>query len=130
MQSAFDADALHKLIYNVSAYENEPDEELKAFLRFISSGKPSDSFTDKINALILQAKQAEANKTEYMSMNLHDYDMMEIGKEEGALEKALESAKRMLIKGYSVEEIADITSLDSETVLSLKAEMQAAVMQK
>lgn len=123
-------DKSHKLIYNVSAYENEPDEELKAFLRFISSGKPSDSFTDKINALILQAKQAEANKTEYMSMNLHDYDMMEIGKEEGALEKALESAKRMLIKGYSVEEIADITSLDSETVLSLKAEMRAAVMQK
>ena len=90
-------DKSHKLIYNVSAYENEPDEELKAFLRFISSGTPSDSFTDRINALILQAKQAKANKTEYMSMNLHDYDMMEIGKEEGKIEDA-----KILIEKYNI----------------------------
>lgn len=90
-------DKSHKLIYNVSAYENEPDEELKAFLRFISSGTPSDSFTDRINALILQAKQAKANKTKYMSMNLHDYDMMEIGKEEGKIEDA-----KILIEKYNI----------------------------
>lgn len=95
------ADKSHKLIYNVSAYENEPDEELKAFLRFISSGKPSDSFTDRINALILQAKQAEANKTEYMSMNLHDYDMMEIGREEGKEQGKIEDAK-ILIEKYNI----------------------------
>ena len=94
-------DKSHKLIYNVSAYENEPDEELKAFLRFISSGKPSDSFTDRINALILQAKQAEANKTEYMSMNLHDYDMMEIGREEGKEQGKIEDAK-ILIEKYNI----------------------------
>ncbi|MBR0098238.1 MAG: hypothetical protein IJP90_00790, partial [Treponema sp.] len=58
-------------------------------------------FTDKINALILQAKQAEANKTEYMSMNLHDYDMMEIGKEEGKEQGKIEDAK-ILIEKYNI----------------------------
>ena len=98
-------DKTHKLVYNASAYEDENDEELKAFLHFICSGNATDDFTERINALVTQAKLAEAGKTEYMGMNLHDRDILMAGRregrEEGAMEKAIEAAK-LLIEKYNV----------------------------
>ena len=41
------------------------------------------------------------------------------GRAEGEREKALESARRMKVKGYPVEDIAEITGLDAETINSL-----------
>ena len=112
-------DKSHKLIYNASAYEDEKDEELKAFLRFVSSGSAEDKFTDKIKALIEQAKQAESNKTEYMGMNLHDRDIRwaakREGREEGAFEKAIETARRLIAsKTGTLEQIASWVNLSTE----------------
>ena len=41
------------------------------------------------------------------------------GRAEGEREKALESARRMKVKGYPIEDIAEITGLDAETINSL-----------
>ena len=41
------------------------------------------------------------------------------GRAEGEREKALESARRMKAKGYPIEDIAEITGLDAETINSL-----------
>ena len=41
------------------------------------------------------------------------------GRAEGEREKGLESARRMKVKGYPVEDIAEITGLDAETINSL-----------
>ena len=94
-------DKTKKLVYNASAYEEEKDEELKAFLRFVCSGSATDDFTERINALVTQTKLAEAGKTEYMGMNLHDWDIRMAGRQEGREEGAIEAAK-LLIEKYNI----------------------------
>ena len=63
-----------------------------------------------------------------MRFNLHDYDIMEEGKEQGIAigveqgrsEAKLEAARNMLIKNkLSMEEITDYTGLPLETVQQL-----------
>lgn len=55
--------------------------------------KAEDNFTERISRLVAQAKALEANKTEYVRMNLHDRDIIWHTKQEalkeGALQKAL-----------------------------------------
>lgn len=115
-------DKTHKLVYNASAYEDEKNEELKAFLRFVSSGSATDDFTERINALVAQAKLAEASKTEYMGMNLHDRDILMAGRREGREEEAFETARRLIAgKAGTLEQIAAWVNIPSE---QLKAELQ------
>ena len=82
-------DKTHRLIYNASAYEQETDLKLKAFLQFVCSGDSKDDFTDYLSDLVKSLKQNEANKTEYGNMNLHDRDIKMAGKKEGAIEAAI-----------------------------------------
>ncbi|MCF6777792.1 Rpn family recombination-promoting nuclease/putative transposase [Thiotrichales bacterium 19X7-9] len=46
------------------------------------------------------------------------------GLEEGAIQKAQETARNMLLKNYNPKEIADLTSLELETVLDLKKDIE------
>ncbi len=58
-----------------------------------------------------------------MSVNLHDYDIMQLCKKESSLE----TARRMLKRGkYTVEEISEITNLTLEEVLALKKSMETS----
>lgn len=75
-------DGTKKIFYNASSADKEENEELRALLNFVSSGESTDSFTDRLQNLISQIKQREANKTEYMEMNIHDYDKFRAGKQE------------------------------------------------
>ena len=60
-------------------------------------------------------------------MNLHDRDIKKAAKEEGLAEgiqqKAIEDAKRMLIKKYPTDDISEITGLPLEKVLELQKEI-------
>lgn len=115
-------DKSHKVIYNVKAYEKETDKELKAFLHFVCSGSAEDKFTDKIKALIEQTKQAESNKTEYMSMNLHDRDIRWAAKREGKIEEAIRAAK-IFIEKYNIPKEQACADLGISTDL-LESEVQ------
>ena len=112
-------DKTKKQVYNANAYESENDVELKAFLHFVCSGNATDSFTEKINALVVQAKLAEAGKTEYMGMNLHDRDILMIGRKE----KAFEIAQTALSMGLSEEQIIKLTNLSPDEISDLKKEL-------
>ena len=60
---------------------------------------------------------------EYMAWSLHDRDVRELGKAEGIAEgahnNAVESAKRMLMKGLSIEQIAEFSGLSESEVKGL-----------
>ncbi len=64
-------------------------------------------------------------------MNLHDRDIKKAAREEGIAiglaegqeKKAIESAKRMLIKKYPTDDISEITGLPLEKVLELKEKL-------
>lgn len=113
-------DKSHKMIYNASAYEKENDEELKTFLRFVCKGSAEDNFTERIKVLIAKAKETEANKTEYMAVNLHDFDIQWAAR----MDEKFETARKLLFMGLKSEQIAEATSLPLDKVHKLQSELQ------
>ncbi|MCR5614509.1 Rpn family recombination-promoting nuclease/putative transposase, partial [Treponema sp.] len=96
-------DKSHKVVYNASAYESEKNERIKALLRYIQTDESGeDDFSRRLDALVSKLKESENFKREYMLMNLHDYDILRKGREEGAQQKAVEDAV-MLVKDFNVE---------------------------
>ncbi|MFC2385222.1 MAG: Rpn family recombination-promoting nuclease/putative transposase, partial [Hoylesella saccharolytica] len=76
-------DKSYKVFYNASAYEKETDKELFALLQYISAKQTCSPFTDEINGLVEQAKLNEAFRSDYLTMNLREYDLRRMGREEG-----------------------------------------------
>ena len=120
-------DKITKKFYNATAYKQEKDMEISAFLEYICNQKTVDDFTSKIDSFIQKIKHQEVNRKEYSSVNIHDQDNFLRGKKEGINEgiqqgeykKAIETAKNMLLYGDSVEKIAQITNLSVQTVEDL-----------
>ena len=120
-----------RLIYNSTAYENEKNVDISAFLEYICNQKTVDDFTYKIDSFVQNIKQQEVNRKEYQTMNLHDRDNFLRGKKEGisegitqgisqgAYEKAIETAKKMLKNNFSLEIIVECTGITLETVEEL-----------
>ena len=118
-----------KVIYNASAYEQEKDEKIKAFLKFISTNEPGkDDFSNRLSELVEIIKDNEIFRSDYAAMNLHDRDIMRAAKKEGreeglkagAQQKALEAAKNLLnLNVLSFEQIAQAQELPIETVKEL-----------
>ena len=111
-------DKTTKIIFNAEAFEKEKNVAISAFLRYISKRIPTDSFTEKLDTLIEKSKDNQKLRSKYLAMNLHDRDIKKQaykdGLEEGALQKALETAKKLLGEGISIEVIARTTDLSVE----------------
>ena len=60
-----------------------------------------------------------------MRCNIHDFDIMEEGKEEGRSEAKLEAARNLINLGVSLDIIAQAQALPLETVQKLAEELQA-----
>ncbi|MCR5613297.1 Rpn family recombination-promoting nuclease/putative transposase [Treponema sp.] len=100
-------DKSHKVVYNASAYESEKNERIKALLRYIQTDESGeDDFSKRLDTLVSRMKENEKFKREYMLMNLHDYDILRKGREEGlaagSQQKAIEDAV-MLVKDFNVD---------------------------
>ena len=126
-------DKTHKVFYNASAYKKETDPEIYAFLQYISTNIPEDDFTAGIFKSVEKAKENEQFRSDYMRCNIHDFDIMEegkelgisIGEERGRSEAKLEAARNMLSKNLlSLEDISEYTNLPLETVQHLANEMK------
>ena len=119
-------------IFNATAYSQEKDLEISAFLEYIYNQEAVDDFTSKLTSIVERIKKQEVNRKEYNSMNLHDQDNFRRGKKEGYAagvsdgisqgeqQKAIETAKNMISASLgTLEQIAQITNLPLETVKDL-----------
>ena len=116
------------MIYNAAAYEEEKDENLRSFLKFVRNLNADDAFTTNISNLVTEIKRSEANKMEYIGMNLHDRDLIMLarkeGREEGEQAGARQTAKNFLSMGLSCEQVAKGTGLSMEEVQEIAAELK------
>ena len=106
--------------------------EIKGFLGYLCSGKPSDYLTEDIDQRIERLKINEIFRSDYMmdALPLHDArkaglrEGMALGEAKGLLagerKKAIETAKKMLEKNISAEIIAECTGLSLEEVIKIK----------
>ena len=83
---------------------------------------------NKLHTLIEKAKDNQKLRSEYLTMNLHDRDIKKQaykdGLEEGALQKALETARNLFSFNLSLEQIMQATGLPLETVEKLAKEIK------
>ena len=125
-----------KKIFNATAYNQEKDLEISAFLEYIYNQEAVDDFTTKLTSIVERIKKQEVNRKEYNSMNLHDQDNFRRGKKEGysaglsdgisqgisqGIEQTkIETAKNMISTSLgTLEQIAQITNLPLDTVKDL-----------
>lgn len=100
------------------------DEEIKSFCEFLISNKASSSYTSDLKDYVADAKHNMQWKVQYMTWERQRaYDIAQ-GREEGAHDKAIETAKILLQEGDSVEKIARCTGLTLEEVEQIRAELQ------
>ena len=125
-------DKTHKVFYNASAYKKETNPEIYACLQYISTNVPDDDFTSEIFDKVEANKKNEQFRSEYMRCNIHDFDIMEegkelgiaIGKEEGLSEAKLEAASNLLMENAPEDMIARCTGLSLEKVQQLAEELK------
>ena len=110
--------------------------EIKGFLGYLCSGKPSDYLTEDIDRRVERLKINEIFRSDYMMDALPLHDARKAGLREGMAlgeakgekkgrlagerKKAIETAKNLLKKNISAEIIAKCTGLSLEEVKRLK----------
>ncbi len=129
-------DGINKLFFNASAFASEKNLEIKGFLGYLCSGKPSDYLTEDIDRRVERLKINEIFRSDYMMDALPLHDARKAGLREGmALGEAkgekkgrlagarnakFATARNLLKKNISAEIIAECTGLSLEEVKRLK----------
>ncbi len=120
-----------KVIYNASAYEKEDDFLIRNFLHYIYTDEPGeDDFSQRLSELVKQYKENETSRSDYLAVNLHDYDIryeaLQEGEQIGTQKKAVEGAINLIrMKLGTPEQIAQVQGLPLEKVLELQKEIQS-----
>ena len=120
-------DGINKLFFNASAAALEKNLEIKGFLGYLCSGKPSDTFTEDIEQRVERLKINEIFRSDYMMDALPLHDARKAGLKEGRLEgernAKFETARNLLKKNISVEIITECTGHSTDEVLKIKKEI-------
>ena len=93
-------------------------------LKYIETRSADDDFSNEINKEVLHLKDDEEFRSIYLAMNIHDADKInegrEIGRKEGRAEGielgTLKVAARIVEKGHSLEEAAELSGIKIEVL--------------
>lgn len=69
--------------FNCSAYKKVQDPELRAFMEYVSTNKPTSTFTKTIDDIIIAEKARGVNMERYSNFNMLKMDAKEEGIQEG-----------------------------------------------
>ena len=125
-------DGVNKIFFNAGAFDTEKNLEIKGFLGYLCSGRPSDNFTEDIEQRFERLKINEIFRSDYMmdALPLHDArraglkEGMQKGLLAGERKKAIETAKNLLKMNLgTVEQISTATQLPVEEVLKIQKEL-------
>ena len=129
-------DGINKLFFNASAAALEKNLEIKGFLGYLCSGKPSDTFTEDIEQRVERLKINEIFRSNYMmdALPLHDArkaglkEGIALGEKRGILagerNKAISATRKLLeMNLLTIEQIAAATQLSVDEVLKIKQEI-------
>ena len=126
-------DGVNKIFFNADAFASEKKLEIKDFLGYLCSGKPSDNFTEDIEQRVERLKINEIFRSDYMmdALPLHDArraglkEGIAMGEKRGLLagerNAKTEATKNLLTMNLlTVEQIAAAEQLSVEEVLKIK----------
>lgn len=125
-------DRIHKVIYNASSFEKAENPNVRAFLEFLKSHTATDPLTKEIQTAVDSCKNHQKWRAEYMLWKDQIREWKDearedglsegksIGLKEGAKNKAIETARKMIENKISIDLIVKCTGLSLEEVNSLK----------
>ena len=117
-----------RIFFNSFAYNTENNLEISAFLKYINTKIPTNDFTKKLNNLVEESKINNKFRNDYLAMNLHDRDIRRValaeGREQGAEQTKIETAKKLISMGLSLAQVAEGTGLPLEKVQELANNQQ------
>ncbi|MBP3710225.1 MAG: Rpn family recombination-promoting nuclease/putative transposase [Treponema sp.] len=118
-------DRTSKLVYNVCAWNKIHDAEMRMFCKYLLSREPGNEYTKRLAELLEVFKMTAREMKEYMDLQMLKDEWREDGYVDGAYQKSIDIAKRMLSRNARVEDIAFDTALPIETVCALAKETVA-----
>ena len=72
-----------KIFLNADGTMDDVSKELKAFLDYVAGQKPEDSYVEKLEEAVQEAKKNREWRHEYMTLLMRDQENVEKGKEYG-----------------------------------------------
>lgn len=120
-----------KVLYNATAYTDEKDKNIRAFLEYVKTKKPSDEWTERLEKRVAEIREKQKFRGNYMTYQMHIKEWkregITIGKAEGIAygehKARIETARGMLNKKYEQTEIAELTGLSLAEVQHLAQEI-------
>jgi len=113
-----------KVIYNLKGDFNNLKLAEKELLEYMANGKSNNKFTDKIDGIVAELKKQEKWRREYMTWEMTMLQVQETARNEGiaqgAHDKAIESAQKMLAAGLPIEQICKFVDLPADEVKALQ----------
>ena len=95
------------------------DPELKLFYDYIRRGTADSTLTEKIDDSINELKKNREARRKYMTYTTRIAEAKNEAREEGAHQKAVETAKKLISLGLSQTQIASVTGLSPEEIEKL-----------
>lgn len=92
------------------------DNDVNAICKYLMDGNATDLLTEEIEESIERIKSNDESWRMFMSLD----EWLEHEKEEGKQEQAINTAKKMLEKNFSLAEINELTGLSIEEIKKLK----------
>lgn len=124
-------DKTKKIFYNVGRYQDVEDPKIRRFLGYLKKKETSDKLTRRLDQMVEELKAIEMGFSDYIAIRQREFDWLRQGKEEGyihglkagleqgAHQKAVETAEKLLSMGLSLEQVAEGTNLPLETIQRL-----------
>ena len=123
-----------KIFLNAEGDLSKVSEKLQAFLRFIRTNKPGDTFTERLYDEAKAAVRAEKWRVEYMSYGAKMYDVyhtaFDSGYDSGYNKFLFETIENAYHRGDSIAEICKWMSLPEEDVEKVIEEIKKTEMQQ
>lgn len=141
-------DGTKKVIINPNAFTKAENKNLSGFLEYVKTGKVTTEFTGRIENMIEKLKSNEQARSEYRFISGFEMDAryygrkegwqegleegrqeglkegrqagMQAGREQGFTEGVMQTAKKLLDIGLSVENISKATGLSCNEIEKLK----------
>ena len=105
-----------KIFLNARGVLDDVSDELKAFLDYLAGKKSENAYIKALDNAVERVKQNHEWRQEYMRVSVRDWDNRQLGREAGKSNERRVRILKMLSKGYSVEEIADLYEITTEEV--------------
>ena len=120
-------DGTKKIIINADAFGKAKDKDLSGFLEYVKTGKVTTEFTGRIEKMVDTVKSTEQARSEYRFISAFEMDALYYGRQKGREEGIaqgftdgiMQTAKKLLEIGLSIENIAKATGLSREEIEKL-----------